>query len=86
MVDAIHAGQHAFGENYVQEAVEKIGRGRRGAGVAPAPHWHFIGPIQSNKTRAIAAHFDWVHGVDRPKIAERLSAQRDAARGDRSTC
>ena len=80
VVDALHAGQQAFGENYVQEAVEKMAEvDTLGAG---RPTWHFIGPIQSNKTRVIATHFDWVHGVDRLKIAERLSAQREAARGD----
>ncbi len=64
-------GQHAFGENYVQEALDKQEQ------LADLPlEWHFIGPIQSNKTRAIAEHFSWVHGVDRLKIAERLSAQR----------
>lgn len=64
-------GQREFGENYVQEALEKQ------AALADLPLvWHFIGPIQSNKTRAIAEHFSWVHSVDRLKIAERLSAQR----------
>jgi pyridoxal phosphate enzyme (YggS family) len=71
--EAMHAGQTAFGENYVQEAVEKI---TRLAKLRPWLVWHFIGPIQSNKTRELAEHFDWVHGVDRLKIAERLSAQR----------
>lgn len=66
-------GQREFGENYVQEALDKQ------ALLADLPLvWHFIGPIQSNKTRAIAEHFSWVHGVDRLKIAERLSAQRPA--------
>lgn len=71
-VAAAHsAGQTAFGENYVQEGLEKI------AALAHLPlEWHFIGPIQSNKTRPIAEHFAWVHGIDRLKIAERLSAQR----------
>lgn len=64
-------GQRVFGENYVQEAVDKI-VALPGLGL----DWHFIGPIQSNKTRAIAEHFDWVHSVDRLKIAERLSAAR----------
>lgn len=69
--EAYAAGQHAFGENYVQEALQKM------AALQDLPlEWHFIGPIQSNKTRDIAAHFDWVHGVDRLKVAERLSAQR----------
>lgn len=69
--EAWHAGQRCFGENYVQEALHKMGT----LGDL-AIEWHFIGPIQSNKTRPIAEHFAWVHGVDRMKIAERLSAQR----------
>ncbi|SMB21194.1 putative enzyme [Sterolibacterium denitrificans] len=68
------AGQRSFGENYVQEGVEKII-----ALADPGIEWHFIGPLQSNKTREVAEHFAWVHGVDRLKIAERLSAQRPAA-------
>ncbi len=71
--EAMHAGQTAFGENYVQEGVEKI---TRLAKLRPWLVWHFIGPIQSNKTRELAEHFDWVHSIDRLKIAERLSAQR----------
>jgi len=64
-------GQREFGENYVQEALDKQ------AQLRDLPlEWHFVGPIQSNKTRAIAEHFSWVHSVDRLKIAERLSAQR----------
>jgi pyridoxal phosphate enzyme (YggS family) len=74
--EAHAAGIRAFGENYVQEALAKIDAL---AGLQPRPEWHFIGPVQSNKTRAIAARFDWVHGVDRLKAAERLSAQRPAA-------
>ncbi len=71
-VDAVAAvGQRAFGENYAQEGVDK-------AQARPALEWHFIGPIQSNKTRGIAEHFSWVHTIDRLKIAERLSAQRPA--------
>lgn len=67
------SGQYDFGENYVQEALDKQ------ISVAnPALIWHFIGPIQSNKTRAIAENFSWVHSVDRLKIAQRLSAQRPA--------
>ena len=65
------AGQVAFGENYAQEAVEKI---TKLAGLSL--EWHFIGPIQSNKTGAIAAHFQWVHSVEREKIAQRLNAVR----------
>ncbi len=70
-------GQHAFGENYLQEAVDKI---TQLADHPDASHieWHFIGPIQSNKTKPIAEHFDWVHSVDRLKIAQRLSSQRPA--------
>ncbi|SFF85017.1 YggS family pyridoxal phosphate-dependent enzyme [Neptunomonas qingdaonensis] len=64
-------GQRHFGENYVQESLEKI------AALADLQiDWHFIGPIQSNKTRAIAENFDWVHSVERLKIAQRLSEQR----------
>lgn len=77
VIEAAQAGQTAFGENYLQEALEKMQALR-----AAAPHlkleWHYIGPIQSNKTRAIAEHFDWVHSVDREKIAQRLSEQRPA--------
>lgn len=68
------AGQIDFGENYIQEGVEKI------QALAHLPLvWHCIGPIQSNKTRLVAEHFDWVHSVDRLKIAQRLSEQRPAA-------
>ena len=71
--EAFSAGQRAFGENYIQEAVEKI------AALGDLPlQWHCIGPIQSNKTRWVAAHFDWAHTVDRLKIAQRLSEQRRA--------
>ena len=71
-VRAAHAaGQHAFGENYIQEAVDKIDALRD----LPL-QWHCIGPIQSNKTRLVAERYDWAHSVDRLKIAERLSAQR----------
>ena len=69
-------GQRAFGENYVQEAVDKIAELadlRQGANTL---EWHFIGPLQSNKTRPVAEHFDWVHSIDRLKIAQRLSEQR----------
>lgn len=71
--EAHAAGLRDFGENYLQEAVEKQ------AELSDLPLiWHFIGPIQSNKTRPIAEHFDWVHSVDRLKIAQRLSEQRPA--------
>lgn len=69
--EAHRAGQIAFGESYVQEAIEKMG-----ALADLDLEWHFIGPVQGNKTRLIAEHFDWVHGVDREKIALRLSAAR----------
>lgn len=85
-VEAVHAawaaGQTAFGENYVQEGIDKIAAlqslRQTLSGASPAPIWHFIGPLQSNKTRPVAEHFDWVHGIDRLKIAERLSEQRPA--------
>jgi len=70
---AFQAGQQHFGENYLQEALDKINV------LKDLPlHWHFIGPIQSNKTRAIAESFQWVHSVDRLKIAQRLNDQRPA--------
>jgi PLP dependent protein len=71
--DAHAAGQHAFGENYVQEALAKI---EALADLRADIEWHLIGPLQSNKTREVAAAFDWVHTIDRLKTAERLSAQR----------
>lgn len=73
--EAIAAGQYAFGENYVQEGVDKI---HYFADNAPSAHleWHFIGPLQSNKSRLVAENFAWCHTVDRLKIAQRLSAQR----------
>ncbi|NRO94761.1 YggS family pyridoxal phosphate-dependent enzyme [Paraburkholderia sp. NMBU_R16] len=70
---AFAAGQRAFGENYVQEAIGKI---EALAELRTDLEWHFIGPLQSNKTRPVAEHFDWVHSVDRLKIAQRLSEQR----------
>lgn len=74
--EAAQAGQTAFGENYIQEAVDKIAA-LRAAGFTHL-QWHCIGPIQSNKTRLVAEHFDWAQTVDRLKTAERLSAQRPA--------
>ena len=73
---AIAAGQRLFGESYIQEAVDKL------TALADCPdlQWHFIGPIQRNKTQLIARHFDWVHGLDRLLIAERLNEQRDPTR------
>ncbi len=75
--DAALAGQRAFGENYIQEAVEKMALLRADPAL-PVLQWHCIGPIQSNKTRLVAEHFDWAHTVDRAKIAQRLSEQRPA--------
>ena len=77
--EAIAAGQLAFGENYVQEGVEKI-RHFREKGIAGL-QWHFIGPLQSNKSRLGAEHFDWCHTLDRLRIATRLSEQRPAELG-----
>ena len=82
MVAEAHAcGQRAFGENQVQEGVRKV------AGLLlPSIVWHFIGPIQSNKTRPIAEHFQWVHGIERAKIAERLNEARPAAMPPLQVC
>ena len=74
VAEAAAAGQRAFGENYIQEGVDKILALR--TQLPFALQWHCIGPIQSNKTRPVAEHFDWVHTVDRLKIAQRLSDQR----------
>lgn len=74
VIEAARAGQRAFGENYVQEGVAKVL-----TTVDLDLTWHFIGPLQSNKTRPVAEHFAWVHTIERLKIAERLSAQRPPA-------
>lgn len=78
---AIAAGLTDFGENYLQEGLSKIAALPR-----QTLRWHFIGPIQSNKTREIAEQFDWVHGVDRLKIAQRLSEQRSAELAPLNVC
>jgi len=79
--EAFAAGQTAFGENYIQEAVDKI------VALADLPlEWHCIGPIQSNKTRLVAEHFDWAHSVDRLKIAQRLSEQRPKGAAPLNVC
>ena len=79
--EAFAAGQRSFGENYIQEAVEKM------ALLADLPiEWHCIGPIQSNKTRLVATHFAWAQSVDRLKIAQRLSEQRPGALPPLSVC
>lgn len=81
VAEAFRAGQRAFGENYIQEGVEKI------AALRDLPiEWHCIGPIQSNKTRLVAEHFDWVHTVDRLKIAQRLSEQRPSDKAPLQVC
>ena len=73
VLEAAAAGQRSFGENYVQEGVDKVVET-----AARRLEWHFIGPLQSNKTRLVAERFDWVHSIERLKVAERLSAQRPA--------
>jgi pyridoxal phosphate enzyme (YggS family) len=88
VLEAMAAGQRAFGENYLQEGVEKIAAVAR---AQPTPEgepveWHFIGPIQSNKTRPIATGFAWVHTVERLKIAQRLSEQRPPEMGPLNVC
>ena len=80
---AFEAGLTAFGENYVQEGVAKI---EALADLRGRIEWHCIGPLQSNKTRAVAEHFDWVHSIDRLKIAERLSEQRPDAMPPLQVC
>lgn len=85
VVEAMAAGQRAFGENYLQEGLDKmqeVARLQPDAGL----EWHFIGPIQSNKTRPIASNFQWVHTVERLKIAQRLSEQRPEALGPLDIC
>ena len=79
--EAAGGGQRDFGENYVTEGIGKI-RELAPLGLV----WHYIGPVQSNKTRLIAEHFDWVHSIDREKIAARLSEARSTARGALQVC
>ena len=85
VVQAMAAGQRAFGENYVQEGVDKI-LALRASHPGADLQWHCIGPLQSNKTRLVATHFDWVQSVDRLKIAQRLSEQRPANLPDLQVC
>ena len=85
VLEAAACGQRAFGENYLQEGVDKIAAVAKALPDTPL-EWHFIGPIQSNKTRPIATSFDWVHTVERLKIAQRLSEQRPAERGVLNIC
>jgi len=81
VVEGLRAGQRAFGENYVQEAVRKMDALERVAGAAGAHdvEWHLIGPLQANKTRVVAERFDWVQTIEREKTAQRLSTQRPLA-------
>ena len=81
ILEAAAAGQRDFGENYVQEGLDKIASTGSDDLV-----WHFIGRLQSNKTRVVAEHFDWVHTIDRLKIAKRLSSQRPASLGPLNVC
>ena len=81
--EAHACGLRRFGENHVHEAVEKMAAL---ADLRPRPEWHLIGPLQSNKTRLAAERFDWVHSVDRVKVAERLSAQRPAGVAPLQVC
>lgn len=83
--EAALAGQRCFGENYIQEAVEKMAL-VSALGVPQPLEWHCIGPVQSNKTRLVAQHFDWVHTVDRHKTAQRLSDQRPDALAPLHVC
>ena len=82
VLQAMATGQRAFGENYIAEGVEKIVTLREHAGLV----WHCIGPVQSNKTRLVAEHFDWVQSVDRLKVAQRLNEQRPAHLGPLQIC
>ena len=84
ILEAYQAGQRHFGESYAQEAVGKV-QALHEAGLTDI-EWHFIGPLQSNKTRIVAEHFDWVESVDRLKIAERLNEQRPEALGPLNLC
>ncbi len=81
ILEAAQAGQRDFGENFVQEGLDKITNCGRDDLV-----WHFIGHLQSNKTKAVAEHFQWVHTIDRLKIARRLSAQRPPGASDLNVC
>jgi pyridoxal phosphate enzyme (YggS family) len=81
--EAFDAGARAFGENYVQEGIDKMAAL---ASLRSSVEWHLIGPLQSNKTRGVAAQFDWVHSIDRLKVAERLAEQRPAGMPPLQVC
>jgi pyridoxal phosphate enzyme (YggS family) len=85
VAEAVDSGQRIFGENYVQEGVDKV-LALRELRPDAILQWHFIGPLQSNKTRLVAEHFDWVDSVDRLKIAQRLSEQRPAGLSPLNLC
>lgn len=85
VMQAAAAGHRAFGENYIQEGVEKI-QALRALAPGLDLEWHCIGPVQSNKTRLVATHFDWVQSLDRLKIAQRLSEQRPPDRPALQVC
>jgi pyridoxal phosphate enzyme (YggS family) len=88
VLQALRDGQQMFGENYIQEGVEKIRLlgDQQGQQLPAAPQWHCIGPVQSNKTRLVAENFDWVQSVDRLKIAQRLSEQRPPGMAPLQVC
>ncbi len=83
IIEAYEAGQRTFGENYVQEGVQKVTELKSRY---PDIEWHFIGPLQSNKSRLVAEHFDWMHTVSRDKIAQRLHEQRPAQMAPLNVC
>lgn len=85
MLELAAFGQRAFGESYLQEALAKIDACAVGRADPPL-EWHFIGPIQSNKTRPVAERFDWVHSIDRERIARRLAEQRPPGRAPLNVC
>jgi pyridoxal phosphate enzyme (YggS family) len=86
VIQAYQAGQRQFGENYVQEGVDKIKTSQNADWLIEPIEWHFIGPLQSNKTRLVAEHFNWVQTIDRLKIAQRLSEQRPPELGPLNLC
>ncbi|WP_163133010.1 YggS family pyridoxal phosphate-dependent enzyme [Agarivorans sp. Alg241-V36] len=83
---AYQAGQRSFGENYVQEGVDKIIESQQQNWLKDPIEWHFIGPLQSNKTRLVAEHFDWMQTLERAKIADRLAAQRPSDMAPLQVC
>ena len=85
ILEAAAAGQRDFGENTAQEGIEKVTNLAKNEAMQGL-RWHFIGHLQSNKTRSVAEHFDWVHSIDQLKTAKRLSAQRPAVLGDLNVC